>query len=294
MIETLKPATTRTASRALHRRGGEVHPRTSRTGRSSSIWRTRRSTCRCIPARSSRANRPTAPMATGWRRSTPALGRVLDTLRELKLDENTLVIFTSDNGPWLMQGKNGGIAGPLARRQGRHLRRRHARADHRLVAGPHRRRKHLRRGRRRNRSAADVREARRRHACPTTARSTARTFRLCCFGKSKESPREAPFLFRRQPAPGRPLRPVEAGDRPAEASKPASRSRRQTGAVHAEALQPRRRHRRDDRRGRQASRRCETTARIRSEDGRRPGGDEKGPGVRPPGRVEMPRPLLLK
>ncbi len=40
-------------------------------------------------------------------------GRVLDTLRELKLAENTLVLFTSDNGPWLTQGKNGGVAGPL-------------------------------------------------------------------------------------------------------------------------------------------------------------------------------------
>ncbi len=40
-------------------------------------------------------------------------GRVLDALRELKLDKNTLVVFTSDNGPWLTQGKNGGIAGPL-------------------------------------------------------------------------------------------------------------------------------------------------------------------------------------
>jgi arylsulfatase A len=40
-------------------------------------------------------------------------GRVLDTLRELKLDEKTLVVFTSDNGPWLTQGKNGGEAGPL-------------------------------------------------------------------------------------------------------------------------------------------------------------------------------------
>ena len=40
-------------------------------------------------------------------------GRVLDTLRELKLSENTLVLFTSDNGPWLIQGKEGGIAGPL-------------------------------------------------------------------------------------------------------------------------------------------------------------------------------------
>jgi arylsulfatase A-like enzyme len=40
-------------------------------------------------------------------------GRVLGALRELKLAENTLVVFTSDNGPWLVQGKNGGIAGPL-------------------------------------------------------------------------------------------------------------------------------------------------------------------------------------
>ncbi|MEI8042833.1 MAG: sulfatase [Verrucomicrobiota bacterium] len=40
-------------------------------------------------------------------------GRVLDTLRELKLDERTLVIFTSDNGPWLVKGPDGGSAGPL-------------------------------------------------------------------------------------------------------------------------------------------------------------------------------------
>jgi arylsulfatase A len=42
-----------------------------------------------------------------------SVGRVLDTLRELKLTERTLVIFTSDNGPWLMQAKRGGVAGPL-------------------------------------------------------------------------------------------------------------------------------------------------------------------------------------
>lgn len=40
-------------------------------------------------------------------------GRVLDTLRELKLDEKTLVVFTSDNGPWLVKGADGGSAGPL-------------------------------------------------------------------------------------------------------------------------------------------------------------------------------------
>jgi len=40
-------------------------------------------------------------------------GQILDTLRELKLDERTLVIFTSDNGPWLIKGPDGGSAGPL-------------------------------------------------------------------------------------------------------------------------------------------------------------------------------------
>jgi len=40
-------------------------------------------------------------------------GRILDTLRELKLDKNTLVIFTSDNGPWLIKEKDSGSAGPL-------------------------------------------------------------------------------------------------------------------------------------------------------------------------------------
>jgi len=40
-------------------------------------------------------------------------GRVLDALTELKIDERTLVIFTSDNGPWLAKGENGGSAFPL-------------------------------------------------------------------------------------------------------------------------------------------------------------------------------------
>jgi arylsulfatase A-like enzyme len=42
-----------------------------------------------------------------------SVGRVLDTLRGLKLADHTLVLFTSDNGPWLTQGANGGVAGPL-------------------------------------------------------------------------------------------------------------------------------------------------------------------------------------
>ena len=40
-------------------------------------------------------------------------GRILDHLKELKIDDNTLVVFTSDNGPWLVKGEHGGSALPL-------------------------------------------------------------------------------------------------------------------------------------------------------------------------------------
>ena len=41
------------------------------------------------------------------------LGRVFDLLRERKIAENTYVIFTTDNGPWLSFRHHGGSAGPL-------------------------------------------------------------------------------------------------------------------------------------------------------------------------------------
>lgn len=40
-------------------------------------------------------------------------GQILNTLRELGLDERTLVVFTSDNGPWLTYKQQGGSAGLL-------------------------------------------------------------------------------------------------------------------------------------------------------------------------------------
>ena len=40
-------------------------------------------------------------------------GEVFKTLKKLGLDENTLVFYCSDNGPWLSKGKNGGCALPL-------------------------------------------------------------------------------------------------------------------------------------------------------------------------------------
>lgn len=41
------------------------------------------------------------------------VGRLMDTIRELKLADNTYVIYTSDNGPWLQFKNHGGSAGPL-------------------------------------------------------------------------------------------------------------------------------------------------------------------------------------
>ncbi len=41
------------------------------------------------------------------------VGRLMAKIRELKLDKNTVVIFTSDNGPWLTFKNHGGSALPL-------------------------------------------------------------------------------------------------------------------------------------------------------------------------------------
>ncbi|TWU09151.1 Arylsulfatase [Symmachiella macrocystis] len=42
-----------------------------------------------------------------------SVGQILQSLRDLKLAENTLVFFTSDNGPWLIKDNQGGTAGLL-------------------------------------------------------------------------------------------------------------------------------------------------------------------------------------
>ena len=41
------------------------------------------------------------------------VGRLLDTLRQMQLDRQTLVVFTSDNGPWGVYDQQGGSAGVL-------------------------------------------------------------------------------------------------------------------------------------------------------------------------------------
>lgn len=42
-----------------------------------------------------------------------SVGEILNLLRELNIDQQTLVLFTSDNGPWLHRGERGGLATPL-------------------------------------------------------------------------------------------------------------------------------------------------------------------------------------
>jgi arylsulfatase A-like enzyme len=42
-----------------------------------------------------------------------SVGQVLEALRTQGLDKDTIVVFTSDNGPWLTKGTDGGSAGPL-------------------------------------------------------------------------------------------------------------------------------------------------------------------------------------
>ena len=49
-----------------------------------------------------------------------SVGQVLQTLRDLELADNTVVMFSSDNGPWLRFETHGGSAGPL--RAGKALR----------------------------------------------------------------------------------------------------------------------------------------------------------------------------
>jgi arylsulfatase A-like enzyme len=47
-----------------------------------------------------------------------SVGRILETLRKTGMDDRTLVIFASDNGPWLSYGNNAGSAGPFREGKG--------------------------------------------------------------------------------------------------------------------------------------------------------------------------------
>ena len=47
-----------------------------------------------------------------------SVGQILDAIKRLNLDDNTLVIFASDNGPWMSYGNHAGSPGPFRESKG--------------------------------------------------------------------------------------------------------------------------------------------------------------------------------
>ena len=47
-----------------------------------------------------------------------SVGQVMKAIKDAKVEEKTLIVFTSDNGPWSMFGPHGGIAKPLRGEKG--------------------------------------------------------------------------------------------------------------------------------------------------------------------------------
>lgn len=47
-----------------------------------------------------------------------SVGQILDAIKKNGIDDNTLVIFTTDNGPWLSYGDHAGSSGPLREGKG--------------------------------------------------------------------------------------------------------------------------------------------------------------------------------
>lgn len=66
-----------------------------------------------IPGAAFRGKSPHGLYSDWIEESDWSVGRILDAIRKAGLSDKTLVLFTSDNGPWLSKKKNAGVATPL-------------------------------------------------------------------------------------------------------------------------------------------------------------------------------------
>jgi arylsulfatase A len=224
--------------------------------------------------------------------SDASVGRVLDTLRDLKLEENTLVIFSSDNGPWLTQGKNGGIAGPL--RGGKGGTYEGGVREPTIAWQPGR----IAPGSTCDAIAGNI------DLLPTFVRLAGRSvpddrkidgadISPLLYGKSKESPREAHYYFN-----GNRLEAVRSGPWKL-AVAPQREYNGKPEPPQTGPFTPKLYDLGDDigETTDVADKHPDVVKRLQEFAAKMDadlGATKKGPGVRPPGRVEMPRPLLLK
>jgi arylsulfatase A-like enzyme len=105
--ETLTPRYTREALKFIHEQAGG-----GRQGRPFFLYLPY--TFPHVPLHASSAFRGKSPRGVYGdvvEELDGSVGQILQALRDLKLADSTLVIFTSDNGPWLAHGFNGGSAG---------------------------------------------------------------------------------------------------------------------------------------------------------------------------------------
>ena len=140
---------------ALHPRGALIHPQPSRhragPSRSFSTWPIPSLTFRFMPARLSAARAREGSIGDAVEEIDWSVGQILAALRDEGLAESTLVVFTSDNGPWLSQKLQGRLCRAAPRGQGLNLGRRRPRAVPGLVARYDRARAHRSRPRQRAR-----------------------------------------------------------------------------------------------------------------------------------------------
>ena len=226
--------------------------------------------------------------------SDASVGRVLDTVREMKLDGKTLVIFTSDNGPWLTQGKNGGIAGPLRGGKGGTFE--GGMREPTIAWWP----EHIAAGSKCDAVTANI------DLLPTFVtlaggkvpadrKIDGADIAPLLLGRSKEAPREAHYYFS-----GNRLEAVRSGPwKLAIAAQNENAGKKKPAEKPPEPFQPKLFNLEEDigESNDVAAKHPDVVKRLQALVAKMDadlGVTKQGPGVRPPGRVEKPAPLLLK